>query len=63
MKAEIKDAINSLADALVKGIGSHLKDEETATIEEIKQRNVNIALLKIEKALTTTAPRKNGNFR
>jgi hypothetical protein len=63
MKAEIKEAIESMADALVKGIGAHLKGEEIATIEEIKERNINITLLKINSLQNKQTPKKNDNFR
>jgi hypothetical protein len=64
MKSEIKSTVETCVENILKSIGNQLKGEETATLEEIKTRNINIALLKIDGILKPLLSKKeNAKFR
>ena len=47
MKTEIKDLLNDLVESVLNNIGDQLKNETLDTRKEIINRNVNIALFKM----------------
>ena len=52
MKNEIKTAIERLVESLLSSVGDSLTGKTTDTIEEIKERNINVALIRVNELLT-----------
>ena len=53
MKQKIKETITAAINNVLKGIGDQLKGDTKDSKEEIIDRNINIAMLSIDKKLNT----------
>jgi hypothetical protein len=53
MKQKIKETITAAINNVLKGIGDQLKGDTKDSKEEIIDRNINIAMLSIDKNLNT----------